>query len=63
VVPTKPAALVSAVIAIENVRLFDEVQARTKEFAMSLDELQTTQDSLVQAESLPQSASSPRHRP
>ena len=28
-----------AVIAIENVRLFDEVQARTKELAASLDEL------------------------
>ena len=31
-----------AVIAIENVRLFDEVQARTRELANSLDELRTT---------------------
>ena len=29
-----------AVIAIENVRLFDEVQARTRELAQSVDELQ-----------------------
>ena len=29
-----------AVIAIENVRLFDEVQARTRELARSVDELQ-----------------------
>ena len=41
-----------AVIAIENVRLFDEVQARTKELAASLDELQTAQDRLVQTEKL-----------
>ncbi|MGC1746973.1 MAG: GAF domain-containing protein, partial [Pseudolabrys sp.] len=37
-----------AVIAIENVRLFDEVQARTRELAKSLDDLRTTQDRLVQ---------------
>ena len=41
-----------AVIAIENVRLFDEVQARTKELALSLDELRTAQDRLVQTEKL-----------
>jgi signal transduction histidine kinase/putative component of toxin-antitoxin plasmid stabilization module len=41
-----------AVIAIENVRLFDEVQARTIELAASLDELRTTQDRLVQTEKL-----------
>jgi two-component system NtrC family sensor kinase len=41
-----------AVIAIENVRLFDEVQARTKELAASIDELRTTQDRLVQTEKL-----------
>jgi two-component system, NtrC family, sensor kinase len=41
-----------AVIAIENVRLFDEVQARTKELAGSLDELRTAQDRLVQTEKL-----------
>jgi signal transduction histidine kinase len=41
-----------AVIAIENVRLFDEVQARTKELAASLDELRTAQDRLVQTEKL-----------
>ena len=41
-----------AAIAIENVRLFDEVQARTKELAASLDELRTAQDRLVQTEKL-----------
>jgi two-component system NtrC family sensor kinase len=41
-----------AVIAIENVRLFDEVQARTKELAASLDDLRTAQDRLVQTEKL-----------
>jgi signal transduction histidine kinase len=40
------------VIAIENVRLFDEVQARTMELAGSLDELRTAQDRLVQTEKL-----------
>ena len=37
-----------AVIAIENVRLFDEVQARTRELAASLDDLRKAQDRLVQ---------------
>jgi two-component system, NtrC family, sensor kinase len=41
-----------AVIAIENVRLFDEVQARTKELAASLEELRSAQDRLVQTEKL-----------
>ncbi len=41
-----------AVIAIGNVRLFEEVQARTKELAASLDELRTAQDRLVQTEKL-----------
>ena len=41
-----------AVIAIENVRLFDEVQARTKELAASLDDLRTAQDRQVQTEKL-----------
>jgi two-component system NtrC family sensor kinase len=41
-----------AVIAIENVRLFDEVQARTKELSQSLDELRTAQDRLIQTEKL-----------
>ncbi len=41
-----------AVIAIENVRLFDEVQARTGELSLSLDELRTAQDRLVQTEKL-----------
>jgi two-component system NtrC family sensor kinase len=40
------------VIAIENARLFDEVQARTRELAKSLEELQTAQDRLVQTEKL-----------
>ena len=41
-----------AVIAIKNTRLFDEVQARTKELAASLDDLRTAQDRLVQTEKL-----------
>ena len=41
-----------AVIAIENVRLFEEVQARTRELSQSLDELRTAQDRLVQTEKL-----------
>ncbi|OAF11075.1 GAF domain-containing protein [Bradyrhizobium neotropicale] len=41
-----------AVIAIENVRLFDEVQARTKELAKSLDDLRAAQDRLIQTEKL-----------
>ncbi len=41
-----------ALIAIENVRLFDEMQARTKELAASLDDLRTAQDRLVQTEKL-----------
>jgi two-component system, NtrC family, sensor kinase len=39
-----------AVIAIENVRLFDEVQARTRELAKSLEDLRATQDRLVQTQ-------------
>jgi GAF domain-containing protein len=41
-----------AVIAIGNVRLFDEVQARTRELSQSLDDLRTAQDRLVQTEKL-----------
>ena len=41
-----------AVIAIENARLFDEVQARTKELSASLDDLRAAQDRLVQTEKL-----------
>ena len=41
-----------AVIAIENARLFDEVQARTRELAASLDDLRATQDRLVQTQKL-----------
>ncbi len=41
-----------AVIAIENARLFEEVQQRTKELSLSLDELSTAQDRLVQTEKL-----------
>ena len=41
-----------AVIALENVRLFDEVQARTKELSASLDDLRKAQDRLIQSEKL-----------
>jgi GAF domain-containing protein len=41
-----------AVIAIENARLFDEVQARTRELTASLEDLRTTQDRLVQTQKL-----------
>jgi GAF domain-containing protein len=41
-----------AVIAIENVRLFEDVQSRTRELARSLDDLRTAQDRLVQTEKL-----------
>jgi two-component system, NtrC family, sensor kinase len=36
-----------AVIAIENVRLFESVEARTRELAKSLEDLRTAQDRLV----------------
>jgi two-component system, NtrC family, sensor kinase len=41
-----------AVIAIESARLFNEVQARTKELSESLDGLHKAQDRLVQTEKL-----------
>ena len=41
-----------AVIAIENVRLFNSVEARTRELAKSLDDLRTAQDRLVQTQKL-----------
>ena len=41
-----------ALIAIENVRLFEEVQERTRELSRSLNELRTAQDRLVQTEKL-----------
>jgi len=41
-----------AVIAIENVRLFENVEARTRELTKSLDDLRTAQDRLVQTEKL-----------
>ena len=41
-----------AAIAIENVRLFESVEARTRELAQSLEDLQTAQDRLVQTEKL-----------
>ena len=39
-------------IAIENVRLFESVEARTRELATSLEDLRTAQDRLVQTEKL-----------
>jgi GAF domain-containing protein len=41
-----------AVIAIENVRLFEDVEARTRELAKSLQDLRAAQDRLVQTEKL-----------
>jgi GAF domain-containing protein len=41
-----------AVIAIENVRLFESVEARTRELTASLENLRTTQDRLVQTQKL-----------
>jgi two-component system, NtrC family, sensor kinase len=41
-----------AAIAIENARLFEEVQARTRELAKSLDDLRAAQDRLIQTEKL-----------
>ena len=41
-----------AAIAIENVRLFESVEARTRELTKSLEDLRTTQDRLVQTQKL-----------
>jgi GAF domain-containing protein len=41
-----------AAIAIENVRLFESVEARTRELTKSLDDLRAAQDRLVQTEKL-----------
>jgi GAF domain-containing protein len=41
-----------AVIAIGNVRLFEQVQEQTRELSQSLDELRIAQDRLVQTEKL-----------
>jgi signal transduction histidine kinase len=41
-----------SVLAIQNARLFESVEARTRELASSLDDLRTAQDRLVQTEKL-----------
>ena len=41
-----------AAIAIENVRLFDQVQQRTRDLSKSLDDLRSAQDRLIRTEKL-----------
>jgi signal transduction histidine kinase len=41
-----------SVLAIQNARLFERVEARTRELAKSLEELRSTQDRLIQTEKL-----------
>src|SRR5262245_54697405 len=41
-----------SVVAIENARLFESVEARTRELAKSLEDLRSTQDRLVQTQKL-----------
>ena len=41
-----------SVLAIENARLFESVEARTRELAVSLEELRAAQDRLVQTQKL-----------
>ena len=41
-----------SVLAIQNARLFDSVETRTRELAKSLEDLRTAQDRLVQTEKL-----------
>jgi two-component system, NtrC family, sensor kinase len=41
-----------SVLAIQNARLFENVEARTRELAKSLQELRTAQDRLIQTEKL-----------
>ena len=41
-----------SVVAIQNARLFENVETRTRELAKSLEELRTAQDRLVQTEKL-----------
>src|SRR5205814_6238888 len=41
-----------SVLAIQNARLFESVETRTRELAKSLEDLRTTQDRLVQTEKL-----------
>src|SRR6185312_424202 len=41
-----------SVVAIQNARLFESVEARTRELAKSLEDLRTAQDRLVQTQKL-----------
>src|SRR4029077_10250963 len=41
-----------SVLAIQNARLFERAETRSRELAESLEELRTTQDRLVQTEKL-----------
>ena len=42
-----------SVLAIQNARLFESVEARTRELAKSLEDLRSAQDRLIQTEKLP----------
>ena len=43
-----------SVVAIQNARLFESVEARTRELAKSLGDLRTAQDRLVQTDGVPE---------
>jgi GAF domain-containing protein len=52
VIATLQTFAAQSVLAIHNARLFEEVQARTRELSRSLEDLRTAQDRLIQTEKL-----------